>query len=157
MIHCKHFFKVDKTPNDRRLELIQVHLEGRALQWHQTLMSQEEEIDMNWHKYIQCLREQFGQHLIYDPVSELVNLKQIDSVLEYQHKFEELVSQLQLFKEHKISFYLGGLKKDIKSIVRLLKLKILIMAMNLAKLWENAFTSFSISLVLGNSCKSMLT
>ena len=142
---------MDKTSEDRRLELIQVHLEGRALQWHQTLMSEEEATDLNWHQYIQCLREQFGQHLRYDPMSELVNLKQIDSVLEYQQKFEELVSQLQLPEEHKISFYLGGLKQDLESVVRLLESKTLRMAMNLAKLWENTFTGFGISLVLGNS------
>lgn len=35
---CRQFFEVDGTPQDQRIRLLSIHLEGHALRWHQTFM-----------------------------------------------------------------------------------------------------------------------
>ncbi|KAG8377514.1 hypothetical protein BUALT_Bualt08G0040900 [Buddleja alternifolia] len=92
---CEQFFEVDDTSPTTKVKLAVVHLEGRALQWHQMFMKGRLTREVpNWEEYIQALND---RTLVYDdPMSELVNLKQVGNFQHYLDKFDEVVNCLEL-------------------------------------------------------------
>lgn len=38
LLRCDHFFQVDETPDNMKLKYAIIHLEGDAMQWHQSYM-----------------------------------------------------------------------------------------------------------------------
>ena len=92
LYHCQQFFEIDQTPEDMKMKLATINLEGRALQWHQNWVrfkgSQE---PVTWKAYVQELEKRFGDHSGQDPMVELLSLKQTGKVFEYHDKFEVLL------------------------------------------------------------------
>ncbi|KAG8374820.1 hypothetical protein BUALT_Bualt10G0035300 [Buddleja alternifolia] len=73
---CEQFFEVDDTPPDAKVKLAALHLEGKALQWHQIFMKSRLTREIpNWEEYIRATSDRFGVLLYDDPMAELVNLK----------------------------------------------------------------------------------
>ncbi|XP_070017004.1 uncharacterized protein [Nicotiana sylvestris] len=136
---CEQFFDVDGTPEDMKVKLASIHMEGRALQWHQTLLKSRLGREFpNWNDYVRALHLRFGHTLYADPMSELVGLKQNGSVQEFLDKFDELLNQVELTEEYSISCFLNGLKPEVKVQVRMLAPRTLMRAYSLAKLAEQS-------------------
>ena len=38
LFRCERFFQVDNTPADSQVKLAAIHMEGKALQWHQSFI-----------------------------------------------------------------------------------------------------------------------
>ncbi|KAG8382218.1 hypothetical protein BUALT_Bualt05G0053800 [Buddleja alternifolia] len=64
-----------------------------------------------WMKHHWTLR--FGTQLYEDPMSELMNLRQMGSAKEYLDQFDELLNHVDLYETYAISCFLVGLKSDI--------------------------------------------
>lgn len=92
----------------------------------------------NWNDYVRALHHHFGNSLYEDPIAELLELKQSGSVQEFLDQFDELLDQVELSEEYAISCFLKGLKPEIEVQVRMLSLRTLMKAYNLAKLAEHS-------------------
>ncbi|XP_076957283.1 uncharacterized protein LOC143632734 [Bidens hawaiensis] len=66
---CDHFFEMDRTPNQLKLRIAVVNLEGPALQWHQAYMrSCGHTIDtLPWESYVGAITTRFSESLLEDP------------------------------------------------------------------------------------------
>ncbi|KAG8384912.1 hypothetical protein BUALT_Bualt04G0167500 [Buddleja alternifolia] len=136
---CEQFFEIDNTPPEAKVRIAVVHLEGKALQWHQIFMKNRLTRELpHWGEYVRALNDRFGALLYEDPMSELVNLKQNGSIREYLDKFDELMNCVELPEPYAISCFLGGLKSDVVVHVRMFKPRTLQDDISLAKLQEHA-------------------
>ncbi|KAG8381885.1 hypothetical protein BUALT_Bualt05G0019300 [Buddleja alternifolia] len=138
---CEQFFEVDDTPSNAKVKLAAVYLEGKALQWHQMFMKGRLTREVpNWEEYIRALNDRFGALVYDDPMSELVNLKQVGNVQQYLDKFDEIVNCMDLPDHYALSCFLGGLKGEISVNVCMFRPKSLQEAISLAKLQEQAIS-----------------
>ncbi|KAG8391057.1 hypothetical protein BUALT_Bualt01G0148300 [Buddleja alternifolia] len=136
---CEQYFKVDDTPFDAKVRLAAIHMEGRALQWHQLYMKARNSRELpRWEEYVKALQYRFDSLLFEDPMAELMNLRQTGTVRDYLDKFDELLNNVNLNEAYAISCFLDGLKNEITVQVRMFKPKSLQEAMSLAKLQEQA-------------------
>ncbi|KAL0427507.1 UNVERIFIED_CONTAM: Transposon Ty3-G Gag-Pol polyprotein [Sesamum latifolium] len=94
---CEQFFDIDETPFDAKVKLTAVHMEGKALQWHQVYMKSRLTREMpHWEEYVPALNDRFGTFLFEDPMSELMNLKYTGKIQEYMDRFDEILNCLEL-------------------------------------------------------------
>ena len=54
----------------------------------------------------------FGE-VFDDPMADVMKIRQIGYVEEYHEAFNCIISHLQLSDDHILSYFLGGLKKEI--------------------------------------------
>ena len=92
--------------------------------------------EVKWSVYAQDMRARFSEGEFIDPMSELVSLKQANTVEEYYEEFEALLNLLNLSDEYSLSIFISNLKQDISRSVRLFQPKTLTHALNLAKQME---------------------
>ncbi|KAG8386990.1 hypothetical protein BUALT_Bualt03G0206000 [Buddleja alternifolia] len=58
LLRCEQFFEVDETPPQAKVKLASVHLEGKALQWHQMYIKRRLTREIpNWEEYIRALND----------------------------------------------------------------------------------------------------
>lgn len=138
---CDQFFEVDETPPHAKVKIAAVHLDGRAIQWHQAYMKGRITRDVPmWEEYVRALSQRFGAHAYEDPMTELVILRQTQSVQHYLDRFDELHNLLELPDAYAMSCFLAGLKQEISGLVRMFKPQTLQDAISLAKLQEQNLT-----------------
>lgn len=134
---CNQFFQLDDIKDPQRVRLAAVHLEGKALLWHQTYIKKCNNLVPPWNKYIEAITIRFGE--IYDdPMANLKALKQSGSVQDYHDTFDALTSRLNLPEEYLLSCYLGGLEDEIQLTMRVFSPTYIQQALCLAKLQEAA-------------------
>nr|CAD1821649.1 unnamed protein product [Ananas comosus var. bracteatus] len=139
MYRCEQFFEIDGTAEDAKVKLAAIHLEGRALQWHQIFMKSRLTRSIpTWEEYVSALNTRFGSDLFDDPMAELKSLRQLGSVLEYQDKFDTLLNRVELSEEYAVSCFLSGLKDEIQIPIRMFQPRTLQRVLSLAKLQEVA-------------------
>lgn len=132
---CSQFFDLDGVPDPDRVKLAAIHLEGKALLWHQTYVKRRGQMLPGWVKYVEDITARFGE-LYDDPMADLKALVQTSSVQEYHDKFDALASRLNLSEEYLLSCYVGGLEDEIQLSVRMFNPKTVQQALCLAKLQE---------------------
>jgi len=138
---CENYFLIDQTPEEFKVQLTLVHLQGKALQWHITLMNSDLDMDApSWPGFTKSLKDRFGA-IGDDPMVALMRLRQKTSVDAYHEEFDSIITRLKLANDHILSCFLGGLKQDIQMIVRMFESTSLQHAFTLAKTYEAA--SFS--------------
>ncbi|KAG8387123.1 hypothetical protein BUALT_Bualt03G0220500 [Buddleja alternifolia] len=138
---CEQFFEVDETPPTAKVKMASVHLEGKIIQWHQMYMKGRLTREIpNSEEYIRALNDRFGALVYDDPMSELVNLKQMGSIQQYLDRFDEIVNCLDLPDPYALSCFLGDLRSEISVNVRMFRPKSLQEAISLAKLQEQALS-----------------
>lgn len=92
-----------------------IHLEGEALQWHQGYVKVQtaEGNTMTWPGYVEAVKARFGDKLFDDALLEIRNLRQDDSLADYQRKFDGLLHRVQLIervsKRDVVSQFIGEL------------------------------------------------
>lgn len=144
MYRYEQFFEIDGTAEDAKVKLAAIHLEGRALQWHQIFMkSRLTRAIPSWEEYISALSARYGSDLFDDPMAELKGLRQIGSVLEYQDKFDALLNRVELLEEYAMSCFISGLKDEIQIPIKMFQPRTLQRALSLAKLQEVAIEGHS--------------
>ncbi|XP_074342267.1 uncharacterized protein LOC141679753 [Apium graveolens] len=135
LFKCNQFFQLDETSDCQKVRLAAIHLEGKALLWHQTFIQRSNNVMPTWVQYTEAITARFGE-LFDDPMADLKALKQLGSVQEYHDNFDALSSRLQLSEEYLLSCYLGGLKDEIQLSVRMFTPSTIQQALCLAKLQE---------------------
>lgn len=95
---CDQFFSLDFTPNDAKVRLASIYLEGPALQWHVNYMKSKFNIYPSWTKFVVDVTQRFGE-VFEDPLAELMQVKQTGLVQEYIEAFELASTQVTFFPE----------------------------------------------------------
>ncbi|KAG8389855.1 hypothetical protein BUALT_Bualt01G0022200 [Buddleja alternifolia] len=77
LYQCEHNFEINRTPEQSRVEVAVMHMEGKALQWYKILLrGRLTREPPRWKEFVDALRFQF----VNDPIRELTKLKQIGSI-----------------------------------------------------------------------------
>ncbi|GJV35473.1 putative mitochondrial protein [Tanacetum coccineum] len=71
-----------------------------------------------------------------DPMAEIKNVKYTSNAKEYQDKFDDLLSMVEVSVEHSVSLYLGGLPTELEIGVRMFRPQTLAYAYRLTNLQE---------------------
>jgi hypothetical protein len=91
----------------------------------------------NWNVLTQALLDRFVPFAYDDLKESLSRLKQVSSVDEYKEKFEALSTRVRGCDDHnKLSYFLSGLKDEIRLLVRMFNPPTLLVAYGLAKMQE---------------------
>ncbi|XP_071714207.1 uncharacterized protein [Rutidosis leptorrhynchoides] len=120
-----------------------------------------------WAVYEDALLKRFCT-TVEDPLSELKNMRQTGMVRAYYEEYELLLNKVELTHQQMISFFLGGLQKEIELMVRRFNPRSLEDAFRLAKLQEDTIAaskkrynsilpapkSYSNSYMVRNSCST---
>lgn len=73
LFRCEQFFQMDGTPEEAKLKIVVIHLEGRALHWHQSFMGNRDpsQGDLSWEEYKEAISARFNERPFEDPLAEL--------------------------------------------------------------------------------------
>lgn len=77
---CDQFFFIDNTPENIKVRLASIHLDGKGLQWHHAFVKSLLTTFLPfWSDYVKIMSDRFRE--VYDdPMSDLKNLQQTGSV-----------------------------------------------------------------------------
>lgn len=96
---------------------------------------------MTWDAFLQALLTRFG-HVYDEPMESLVKLRQTTTVTEYTSQFEALSNCLRgTSDKNRLSFFLSGLKDEIRLPLRMLNPVTLATAFDLTKFQEEYILS----------------
>ena len=138
LMKTDQFFEAEGVADNAKVRAVMMHLEGRALQWHQYYVrSRGSSVGLEWAPYLEEMRRRFGDTEFSDPMSDIVTLKQYGSVDNYYDEFLSLLNSLQLSSDYGLSIFISNLKPDISKTVRLFFPKTLSHAFSLAKQIES--------------------
>ncbi|GJW85141.1 putative mitochondrial protein [Tanacetum coccineum] len=90
---------------------------------------------VTWHVYRDVIIQRFGT-VFDDPMAELKNVKYDSNAKEYQDKFDDLLSKVEIRVEHSVILYLGRLPTEFDMGVRMFKPQTLADAYCLTNLQE---------------------
>ena len=114
--------------------LAEYHLKGEAQLWYQLLKSKGE---ITWANLKEGLYARYGSTEFDDKFGDLIKLKQIDTVREYQGHFERLFSRVgRLRPSQQVCCFISGLKDHLRVDVQALKPISLSKAVRLVHLYE---------------------
>ncbi|MCI06762.1 retrotransposon gag protein, partial [Trifolium medium] len=82
------YFDVQQTPDDMRVKLSRLSMEGPTIHWFNLLMETEDLL--SWEKLKKSLIARYGGRRLENPFEELSTLRQNGSVEEYMEAFELL-------------------------------------------------------------------
>ncbi|PKA46982.1 putative mitochondrial protein [Apostasia shenzhenica] len=136
VFRCEQFFEISQTPQEWKVKLASIYLDGIALEWHQNF-SRSNPTPIGWGVYKEAIKERFGETAYDDPMYELSILKQTGTIQDYNNQFDALLTRVVLPENYVVSCYLGGLKEELLGMVRLMKPKSLREAFSVAKLQES--------------------
>ncbi|XP_027170509.1 uncharacterized protein LOC113770289 [Coffea eugenioides] len=142
----QRYFHLLHIPIEQWMELTEFHLEGKTEVWYQGFKSTRGN-KVDWMEFSGELCKRFGTLGQMDPVEEFNKLQLSTTVLAYQEKFEELLSEVMiraplLPENDYISCFLSGLPDELRSMVKTQDPKTLSKAFELARLQENAFEAY---------------
>lgn len=126
---CEHFFKVDNVPEEQKIDIVTIHVDGDALLWHQTYVKMKElqGNTLTWAEYSSTIQARFGLSNYYDPMLDLRNLQQEESVTEYYKQFSTIFHHIQLHdvlsEKQSLSNFIGGLRPELQGPIRMLQPK----------------------------------
>ncbi|RHN51831.1 putative succinate dehydrogenase (quinone) [Medicago truncatula] len=126
------YFDVQNTPDDMRVKLSRLSMEGPTIHWFNLLMETED--DLSREKLKKALIARYDGRRLENPFEELSTLRQIGSVEEFVEAFELLSSQVgRLPEEQYLGYFMSGLKAHIRRRVRTLNPTTRMQMMRIAK------------------------
>jgi hypothetical protein len=131
------YFDYKQTPEEQKVSLAAFHLESEANQWWQWLQKlyTEERLPITWEAFERELLVRFGPTEVEDYDEALTKIQQMGTLREYQQEFERLANRVEGWRQKAlVGAFLGGLKQDIVSAIRMFKPKTLRDAIELARM-----------------------
>ncbi|XP_027175053.1 uncharacterized protein LOC113774658 [Coffea eugenioides] len=143
---CHKYFLNYQIPENQRVDMVEMFLEGRADNWFQGVRLEKPRL--NWSEFCELLCERFTGKWSRDVVEEFNKLQQKGTVEEYEEKFEELKTLMlirnpRLDEGYFISSFISGLKDEIKPMVKMFKPQTLSKAFEVAELQECSLETMS--------------
>ncbi|PKU61693.1 1-phosphatidylinositol-3-phosphate 5-kinase [Dendrobium catenatum] len=132
----ERYFAVNGLTEEEKMTATRLCLEGKALAWYQ--WRDRREPIRSWRQFKDCLLERFRADEGGDFYEQFFALTREGIVADYRDKFEYLASRLDHILESTMEGnFIKGLKPKIRTAVRLLELRNLGKAMELAQLVED--------------------
>nr|ABD78322.1 polyprotein [Primula vulgaris] len=132
---ANQFFSLYQTPETQRIKIANLHFEGQPLVWYQNL--EKSDLISSWDNLCDQMTKRFGENLNENPLDQLIKLKQRNSVKEYKSDFEIISNRVKdLSEEHKLTYFICGLKEEIGLTVKMLFPKSIETAFSIAKYQE---------------------
>lgn len=126
------YFDVQNTPDEMRVKLSRLSMEGSTIHWFNLL--RETEDDLSWEILKRALIARYGGRRLENPFEELSTLRQTGTVEEFVEAFELLSSQVgRLPEEQYLGYFMSGLKQPIRRRVRTLNPQNRMQVMRMAK------------------------
>ena len=89
-----------------------------------------------------ALNLRFGKSIFHEPKAAIKELRQVNSIDEYQFQFEELSNQVTgLTEEWLISLFVAGLQEHLKCELLMAKPSTYVAAVSMAKLYEQKYAT----------------
>ena len=135
------YFDYQGTSEDRKVTLATFHLEGGVNQWWQWMKKvyREEKIEITWEKFKKELLVRFGPIEAEDFDKALSRICQSGTLREYQREFERLANRVNGWPQKAlVGAFMGGLKDNIASKIRMFKPKTLLEAIELARIRDES-------------------
>ncbi|KAL4351905.1 hypothetical protein GQ457_06G037700 [Hibiscus cannabinus] len=136
---CQKYFTLFDIPEEQKMDLASMHLEGKAETWFDGYIMQKHRL--SWHEFTADLCHRFSDRTDTDVIEEFNKLIQKGSVEEYQENFEELKPYIIQQNPYQgepyfVSSFLSGLKEELRHRVKVHSPTSLVEAYRLAKLHE---------------------
>ncbi|KAF2297563.1 hypothetical protein GH714_038717 [Hevea brasiliensis] len=113
LLRVDYLFEVANVAADDRVKMAVLHLEGKALQWHQRFFKVKgPTASLDWGAYVGAITARFGSNGYEDPLADLRNLKQVSSLQDYLDAFDEIYPKAGLRKDQALSFLSFGLEEN---------------------------------------------
>jgi hypothetical protein len=117
-------------------------MDGKALVWFQELKASN--AVTSWSELVRAIQIWFGRGPYDNPMETLSKLKHEGSLDDYKNQFDILTLKVhRLPDEHKLSYFLGGLKNKIRLPVRIFNPKTLVEAYSLARIQEECLSNLT--------------
>ena len=134
------YFDYKQTSEDQRVSLAAFHLESEANQcwkWMKKVYK-EELLPITWEVFKRELLIRFGPTKVEDYDEALSRIQQDETLREYQQEFECLANRVNGWPQKAlVGTFLGGLKQEIVSALRMFKLKTLCDAIELVQMRDD--------------------
>lgn len=136
MYQADKYFTFHNIGDDSKVQIASFHMTGKALRWIRGLWRNK--LLTTWDRFVEDLHERFGVPNFENKLEDLSRLQQSSMVADYLEKFEELLLNTvgRKSKQILITYFVGGLRPDIKSKLKNLWLEILQQAFAAAKVYE---------------------
>ncbi|KAH9649104.1 retrotrans gag domain-containing protein [Citrus sinensis] len=129
------FFDLHGTPDNLRLRIASFHMEGRVAAWYQWMKANN--LLTTWQSFFVNLKNRFGASMYKDHQGNLSKLTQTSTATDFQSAFEELMNNVTGISEPLlISFFITGLKPDIRRELLFTRPTSLMEAFALARAYE---------------------
>ncbi|OMO94423.1 Retrotransposon gag protein [Corchorus olitorius] len=110
------YFEVERVPDEAKVMVTTLSLEGDALEWHQYFTNTQPNANLvTWSAYLSAMREHFASEEYLDPLAELVGLKHTGTVTEFYKEFIPIFNLLKMSDAQGLNFFSGNLKDHIAS------------------------------------------
>ncbi|XP_028230859.1 uncharacterized protein LOC114411353 [Glycine soja] len=128
-------FQYQNTPEDERITVASLYLDGAALSWYQWMYINW--LITTWNGFLQALESRFAPTFYEDPKRALFKLTQTSTVNEYLTDFERFANRVVgLPPSFLLSCFISRLKPDVQREVLALQPILFLQASALAKLQE---------------------
>ncbi|CAH9060569.1 unnamed protein product [Cuscuta epithymum] len=135
IFNIQEYFNFHKTPEDQRLQVAGFCLEKEASKWYR--WTKRNNMLFGWHDFLEKLQQRFSTTHFVDHQAELAKLTQKGTVIDYQAEFERHMNKVTGIQESLlISFFIGGLRPNLKRELLISAPQTLLEAFKLAKAFE---------------------
>ncbi|KAJ0578410.1 putative nucleotidyltransferase, Ribonuclease H [Helianthus annuus] len=135
---CEHFFNIDETPENFKVRYAAIHLEGKAVKWHQSFLKTKTVpiSEILWKDYSEAIVARFSTILFEDAMGTLTSMQQTGSLEEFCDEFDACLLRVSIPEPYAVSIFLKAVKPEIGGPVRMFQPKNMKEVFYLAKIQD---------------------
>lgn len=131
---AEEYFEYHGITEDSKVRIASLHMEGTMLNWVHWL--KKKNMLSPWDKLLDELRERFGESEYEDSLAALTRLQQTLTVATYITEFERILNDVSRQTEKAlITFFVFGLREDLRSDLKIARPVSLKQAFSLTKMY----------------------
>lgn len=132
---AEEYFAFHGVGEDSKVQITGFHMTSKTLSWIRGL--RRNKLLTTWSRFVEDLCERFGTANFKDRLEDLSRLQQTSAVVVYLERFEEFLNEIEGQSENTlITYFVGRLRSDIKSEMKIMKPTTLRQAFTVAKIYE---------------------
>ncbi|KAI4319919.1 hypothetical protein MLD38_033458 [Melastoma candidum] len=125
----QRYFELECVPENRKVKLADLYMNGVVLQWHFTYIRNRGSQDYpGWKEYITAVARRFGKEVFEDPMGRMKNLKRegkFENLYAYMEEFDrclrKVLERMDVPMEFQVSLFVNGLKEEYRNTLWLLR------------------------------------
>ncbi|OMO95813.1 hypothetical protein CCACVL1_05232 [Corchorus capsularis] len=138
LLKLLHYFKAERVPDDSRVRVAMLGLEGDALEWHQYLINTKGDLnDLPWATYVDAMWDRFASAEFTNPLAQSVALKHTNIVAEFYREFVSIFNLMNMSDAQGLSIFTSNLKVEIAKQLQLYRPQTLNQGFLYAKILED--------------------